>query len=84
VYLLFLIPVFIVQVTESWYSLQYNKCSKIPPLTPVLDDRMTGQNYPAFLQNELPNQLEGVPMVTRIVVYFQHDGAPSHYTRHVM
>ena len=23
----------------------------------VLDDRMTGQNYPDFLQNELPKQL---------------------------
>ena len=23
-------------------------------------------------------------MATRIAMYFQHDGAPSHYTRHVM
>jgi len=35
-------------------------------------------------QNELPKQLEDVPLVTWIVMYFQHDGAPSHYTRHVM
>ena len=49
-----------------------------------LDNRMTGQNYLEFLQNELPKQLEDVPLVTRIVMYFQHDGAPSHYTRHVM
>ena len=33
VYVLFLIPAFTVQVTESWYNLQYNKCSKIPPET---------------------------------------------------
>jgi len=84
VYALFLIPVFIVQVTERWYSLQYNKFSKIPPSTSILDDRMTGQNYLDFLQNELPKQLEDVPLVTRIAIYFQHDGAPSHYTRHVM
>jgi hypothetical protein len=46
---------------------------------------MTGQNYLKFLQNELPEQLEGVPLATRIAVYsFQHYGAPPHYTRLVM
>ena len=45
-----------------------------------LDDRMTGQNYLDFLQNELPKQLEDAPLATRIAMYFQHDGAPSHYT----
>jgi len=50
----------------------------------ILDDCMTGQNYLDFLQNELPKQLEDVPLTTRIAMYFQHDGAPSHYTRHVM
>ena len=50
----------------------------------ILDDRMTGQNNLDFLQNELPKQLEDVPLATRIAMYFQHDGAPSHYTRHVM
>ena len=50
----------------------------------ILDDRMTGQNYLDFLQNELPKQLQDVPLDTRIAMYLQHDGAPSHYTRHVM
>ena len=50
----------------------------------ILDDRMTGQSYLDFLQNELPKQLADVPLATRIAMYFQHDGAPSHYTRHVM
>jgi len=50
----------------------------------ILDDRMRGQNYIDFLQNELPKQLEDVPLATRIGMYFQHDGAPSQYTRHVM
>jgi len=49
-----------------------------------LDDRMTGQNYLDFLQNELPKQLEDVPLATRIAMYFQHAGAPSHYTRQVL
>jgi len=50
----------------------------------ILDDRMTTQNYLDFLQNELPKQLDDVPLATRIAMYFQDDGAPSHYTRHVM
>ena len=50
----------------------------------ILDDRMTGQNYIDFLQNELPKQLEDGPLATRIAMYFQHYGAPPHYTRHVM
>jgi len=37
-----------------------------------------------FQQNELPKQLEDVPLATRIAMYFQHDGDPSHYTRHVI
>jgi hypothetical protein len=44
----------------------------------ILEDRMTGQNYLQFLQNELPEQLEDVHLATRIAMYFQHDGAP-HY-----
>jgi len=29
-------------------------------------------------------QLEDVPLAIWIAMYFQHDGAPSHYARHVM
>ena len=50
----------------------------------ILDDHMKGQNYLDFLQNELPKQLEDVTLATRIAMYFQHDGAPSHYTRLVL
>jgi hypothetical protein len=49
----------------------------------ILEDRMTGQHYLEFLQNELP-ELEEVPLATRIAMYFQHDGAPPHYTRLVI
>ena len=45
---------------------------------------MTGQNCLDFLQNELPKQLEDVPLAAQNAMYFQHDGAPSHHTRHVM
>jgi hypothetical protein len=50
----------------------------------ILEDRVTGQNYLEFLQNELPEQLEDVPLARRIAIYFQHDGAPPHYNRLVM
>jgi hypothetical protein len=40
--------------------------------------------FSRFLQNGLPEQLEAVPLATRIAMYFQHDGAPSHYIRLVM
>jgi hypothetical protein len=50
----------------------------------VLDHHMTGHNYLDFLQNGLPEELEDVPLATRIAMYFHHDGAPSHYTRLVM
>jgi len=50
----------------------------------ILNDRMKGQNYLDFLQNELPKQLENVPLATLFAMYFQHDAAPSHCTRHVL
>ena len=34
----------------------------------ILDDRMRGQNYLDFLQNELPKQQEGVPLATWIAM----------------
>ena len=39
---------------------------------------------PGLSENELPKQLEAVPSATGIAMYLQHDGVPSHYTRHVM
>jgi hypothetical protein len=49
----------------------------------ILDDHMTGHNYLDFLQNGLP-EIEDIPLATWIAMYFQHDGAPSHYTQLVM
>jgi hypothetical protein len=51
---------------------------------PVILGHMTRQNYLEFLQNQLPEKLENVPLSTRIAMYFEHDGAPTHYTRLVM
>jgi hypothetical protein len=36
----------------------------------ILENRTTGQNYREFLKNGLPEQLEDVPLATRIAMYF--------------
>jgi hypothetical protein len=41
----------------------------------ILDGLMTGIKSQDFLQIGLPEQLEDVPLATRIAVCFQHDGA---------
>jgi hypothetical protein len=38
----------------------------------ILEYCMTGHNYLDFLQNGLPEQLQNVPLATRIAIYFQH------------
>jgi hypothetical protein len=45
----------------------------------ILGDHMTGHNYLDFLQNGL-SELEDISLATQIAMYFQHDGALSHYT----
>ena len=47
----------------------------------MLPNRRTGRAYVDFLQNELPLLLEEVPLVKRMCMVFQHDGAPAHYSR---
>jgi len=49
----------------------------------VFDSNLTGNTYEAFLRNELPGLLEDIPLMIRSQMYFQHDGASPHYTRHV-
>ena len=46
-------------------------------------DNLTGNAYEVFLRNELPGLLEDIPLMIRRQIYFQHDGAPPHYTLHV-
>jgi len=49
----------------------------------VFHNNLTGNTYEAFLRNELPGLLEDIPLMVSSQMYFQHDGAPPHYTRHV-
>jgi hypothetical protein len=50
----------------------------------ILHDHMTRQTCLDFLRNGLPEQLEDVPLAARIGMYFQYEGAPSHYTQRVL
>jgi len=47
----------------------------------VLPNRLTGNAYIDFLENELPLLLEEAPLAKRIRMVFQHDGASAHYSR---
>ena len=43
--------------------------------------RLTGGIYTKFLQDELPALLENVPLQTQRQMYYQHDGAPPHFSQ---
>ena len=45
-----------------------------------MPNRLTGANYRDFLENNLPVLLEEVPLAVRAKIWFQHDGAPAHFS----
>ncbi|KAJ8964835.1 hypothetical protein NQ317_013345 [Molorchus minor] len=47
----------------------------------ILPDRLTGLEYLHFLQNNLPELLEDVPLNVRENMWFLHDGAPTYFRR---
>ena len=49
----------------------------------VFDKNLMGYTYEVCLRSELPGLLEDIPLMLRSQMYFQHDGAPAHYSRHV-
>ena len=49
----------------------------------ILEGRLTGEAYSRFLQEELPQLMEDVPLNKRGCMYFQHDRAPPHSSREV-
>jgi len=63
-----------------WCGLLGNKL--IGPF--VFDSNLKGNTYEVFLRNVLPGLLEDIPLMIRSQMYFQHVGAPPHYTGHVM
>jgi len=41
-----------------------------------LEGRLTGEAYLRYVQEELPELLEDVPLDKQSRMYFEHDGAP--------
>ncbi|KAL0892876.1 hypothetical protein ABMA27_014561 [Loxostege sticticalis] len=52
-------------------------------LGPVFLERLNTDTYLQFLQNELPELLLDVPVGSRRYLYYQHDGAPAHFSLRV-
>lgn len=48
-----------------------------------LPETLNGPSYLHFLENELPNLLDDVPLATRRSMWLQNDGCPAHYAREV-
>lgn len=44
------------------------------------DRNLTGPVYSFFLENSLPVLLEDVPLATRLMMWYQQDGCPAHYS----
>ena len=47
----------------------------------IFPQRLTGDIYTNFLQDELPALLENVPLQTLLQMYYQYDGAPPHFSQ---
>ena len=49
----------------------------------ILPSRLTGHTYSIFVQEVLPELLSNVSPAVRTRMWFQHDGAPTHFSRNV-
>lgn len=49
----------------------------------LIPDRLTGNTYLNFLRHVLPELLQNLPGHLRRRMWFQHDGAPAHFSREV-
>jgi hypothetical protein len=45
--------------------------------------RLTGAKYANFLNMEVAHLLENIPLIFLVNQWFQHDGAPLHFSRNV-
>jgi hypothetical protein len=45
--------------------------------------RLTGAKYANFLNMEVAQLLENIPLIFLVNQWFQHDGAPPHFSRNV-
>lgn len=47
----------------------------------ILPNRLNGASYRAFLENDLLDLLDDVPLDIRHIMWYMHDGAPAHFSR---
>ena len=47
----------------------------------IFPQRLTGDIYANFMQDEVPALVENVPVQTRRQMYYQHDGATPHFSQ---
>ena len=45
---------------------------------------MNGQYYSIFIERALPELLQDIPLLSRRDMWYQHDGAPQHYTNNIV
>lgn len=50
----------------------------------VLPQRLNGSSYLSLLENRVENILDDIPLATRGIMWYQHDGAPAHQSRNVV
>jgi hypothetical protein len=68
-----------------WWILPFVKIPNLPFWIGPFEfpARLTAARYAQFIGTELPDLLEIVPLAYRINDWFQHDGAPPHFSRNV-
>ena len=49
----------------------------------IITDHLNGAAYLEFLQNTFPLLIEEIPLAIRREMWFQHDGAPAHFSLQV-
>ncbi|KAL3271767.1 hypothetical protein HHI36_022237 [Cryptolaemus montrouzieri] len=50
----------------------------------IFDGSLTGERYSGFLQNEISDLIDGLPLAVANNLIFQQDGAPAHNCREVV
>ena len=45
-----------------------------------LPQRLNAANYKHFLQHDLPEQLDDIPLAVVARIHYMHDGAPAHFS----
>jgi hypothetical protein len=46
----------------------------------ILANRLTGQNYKAFMENNMPDFLADMPLIICRESHLMHDGAPTYFS----